>query len=93
MVWVVCNMLISNSSLFNSSDHETLKRFINAVLSGEPQCLDVHYSNGISISEVFCCSLGITEKEKYLKSKSLLLESCKLRGVSAGSLKITVRVA
>lgn len=55
MVWCVCNnMLISNSSLFNSSDHETLKRFIDAVFSGEPDCLYVQYSNGISISEVFC---------------------------------------
>lgn len=55
MVWCVCNnMLISNSSLFNSSDHETLKRFIDAMSSGEPHCLYVQYSNGISISEVFC---------------------------------------
>lgn len=54
MVWCVCNMLISNNSLFNSSHHETLKRFIIVVLSGDPRCLYVQYSNGISISEVFC---------------------------------------
>lgn len=54
MVWCVCNMLISNSSLFNSSDDEALKGFINAVLSGEPRCLYVQYSSGSSISEVFC---------------------------------------
>lgn len=54
MVWYVCILLINNSSLFNSLDHKTFKRFINVVLSGEPLCVNVQYSNDAFNSKVFC---------------------------------------
>lgn len=81
MVWSVCILLINKSSLLNYLDQKTIKMFIDgSVIWGILIVLNVQYSSDDFNSKVFCCWLSNNEKGKHLKSKSLLLESCKLGG-------------
>lgn len=89
MVLCVCILLINNSSLFNSLNPKAFRRYVNVMLSGELNCVNVRYSNEALIVKFSACGsvlLGALEV-KIVVAKELQEE------ISAGSLKLAVHAA